>query len=427
MLQPGMVMSSKYEILKEIGHGGMSVVYQARDCTTGKLLAVKDVERNSDDGNHVVIQSLAAEGRMLKMLSNPHLPKIYDIIENDNSFMVVMDYIEGISMDRLIAQQGAQPEDRIYQWGMQVCEVFHYLHNQTPPIVYRDMKPANIMVKPDGNLMMIDFGTARTQKVDQVMQSDTICIGTEGFAAPEQFGGIGQSDARTDIFCFGGTLYNLVTGHSPCDKPKGILPLEQWDKRLEKSPLNYIIKKCTRSDPAERYQTAMELYEDLRLASVGAFREPGANSRTGLLLRGGWQRQSLKAADGSSSGSATGSLSGLLRRKSDTATLREEKNNQQNTVHEPAPMMQSPDNNKRAEANTHDPQMQNVAIETSEEADGGIWRKLMLISGFVTVFLLLAGVLILLLGSEIISYAMFVLALGSLILMVYSLIAMQKQ
>lgn len=307
MLQAGTAICAKYEIIRELGRGGMSVVYLAREMVTGKLLAIKDVARSTKDDNRIVEQTLAGEGRLLKRLDNPHLPKIYEIIEDTDSFMVVMDYVDGVSLDKVILQTGPQPLDRIYHWGMQVCEVFDYLHNQTPPIVYRDMKPANIMLQRDGNIMMIDFGTARTQKVGIAMQSDTVCLGTEGFAAPEQFGGISQSDARTDIYCFGGTLYNLATGHSPCDKPKGILPLEYWSAELAQTPLNYIITKCTKADPAERYQTAMELYEDLRLASLGAFQEPGKRGGSGL-LRSGWQKQTLKGTESA----GTGALSGLL-------------------------------------------------------------------------------------------------------------------
>ena len=187
---------------------------------------------------------------MLKQLSNPHLPKIYEIIENSDNFMLVMDFIEGESLDKVIARTGPQSVDQALDWGMQICDVFYYLHNQPIPIIYRDMKPANVMLQPDGKLMMIDFGTARTQKVGVQMQADTICIGTAGFAAPEQFGGIGQSTARTDIFCLGATLYNFVTGHSPCEKPMGILPLEMWNPALANSPIAEIIYKSSRSSHA---------------------------------------------------------------------------------------------------------------------------------------------------------------------------------
>ena len=308
MLQSGMMVCGKYRVEGMIGKGGMSAVYLATDPQTGKKFAIKDVERSGQGDNELVVQSLAAEGNMLKRLSNPHLPRIYDVLEQENSFMLVMDYVEGESLDKVLARTGAQPKENIYYWGIQICEVFDYLHNQTPPVVYRDMKPANVILQPNGNIMMIDFGTARTQKVGQYMQSDTVCIGTVGFAAPEQYGGISQSDARTDIFCLGATLYNLYTGHNPCDPPKGIQPLSRFDPALENTPLDLIIRKCTRNDPYERYQTALELKADLELAQSGGLSAASKRGRTGYLWKSNeWQAQKIKSANGGTTG-----LSGLL-------------------------------------------------------------------------------------------------------------------
>lgn len=307
MLNAGMVLNGCYEITKVVGKGGMSTVYQAKDLNNHNLLAIKDVERSGKADNEVVEQSLVGEGKMLMQLSNPHLPRIYDIIENPENFMLVMDFIEGESLDKLLAREGAQPMERVLNWGMQICEVFHYLHNQPTPIIYRDMKPANVILQPDGKLMMIDFGTARVQKVGVNMSADTICIGTAGFAAPEQFGGIGQSDARTDIFCLGATLYNMITGHSPCDRPMGILPLEQWNPALGGTPIAEIIYKCTRNDPNERYQTAMELHEDLRGAAAGTYRKASGRGKSAQLHKQDWQKQHVV-------GGLSGGLSGLLQR-----------------------------------------------------------------------------------------------------------------
>lgn len=250
---------------------------------------------------------------MLMKLSHHRLPKIYEIIENSDTIMLVMDYIRGDSLDKVLARKGAQSVQRTLDWGMQICEAFTYLHNQPTPIIYRDMKPANIMLQPDGQLMMIDFGTARTQKVGVAMQADTICIGTEGFAAPEQYGGLGQSDARTDIFCLGSTLYNIVTGHNPSLPPMGIHPLGQFHPSLAGSPLEEIITKCTRPDPNERYQTAAELYEDLKQASLGTYQSPNKRGKT--MSFGGFRKNTgFRKQDHQGEGIITGGLSGLLQR-----------------------------------------------------------------------------------------------------------------
>lgn len=310
MLETGKIVCDRYEVVRAIGHGGMSTVYLARDNTTGRQVAIKDVDRNGQDSaNHLIVQSLAAEGNLLKRLSNPHLPRIYDIIEEAESFMLIMDYVEGDSLDKVLEESGAQRVEDIYRWSIQICDVLDYLHRQNPPVVYRDMKPANVILKPDGNIMLIDFGTARTQKIGKMLSSDTICIGTEGFAAPEQFGGISQSDARTDVFCLGTTMYNLITGHSPSEPPKGIQPLSLFDAALEDTPLDLIIRKCTRNDPDERYQTALELRKDLEDAQAGAFQPSRRRGMSGILRSSAWQVQKLKSSSGS-----TGELSGLLGR-----------------------------------------------------------------------------------------------------------------
>lgn len=300
MLHTGTIIANKYRILRIIGNGGMSVVYLAEDIRSRKSYAIKDVARNGQDDSHnMVLQSLATEGNMLKQLSNPHLPGIYDIIEARDSFMLVMDYVEGKSLDIVIKERGAQTEQNIYDWGIQVCDVLEYLHSQTPPIIYRDMKPANIILQPNGNIVLIDFGTARTEKLGEELSSDTICIGTAGFAAPEQYGGFGQSDARTDIYCLGATMYNLLTGHSPCEPPEGILPLEYFS--LADSPLNPIICKCTQGIPGLRYQTAAELRNALVRARAG---EPEHQE---IPKPAPWIRQKIKRV-----GEDTTGLSGLL-------------------------------------------------------------------------------------------------------------------
>ena len=139
MLNAGQVLNGRYQIIKVIGKGGMSTVYQAKDLINGNLLAVKDVERTGTDANQAVEQSLMTEAKMLMQLSNSHLPKIYDIIEQPENFLMVMDFIDGQSLDKVIVREGAQPMDRVLDWGMQICEVFHYLHNQYTPIIYRDI------------------------------------------------------------------------------------------------------------------------------------------------------------------------------------------------------------------------------------------------------------------------------------------------
>lgn len=258
MLHIGDLLDNKYRILSEVGHGGMSVVYLAINERANKTWAVKEVRKDGVMDFAAVKQGLVVETDMMKKLNHPHLPSIVDVIDTEDSFLIVMDYIEGKSLLKLLKTEGAQPEDKVIKWGKQICDVLGYLHRQKPPIIYRDMKPANVMLKPDGDIALIDFGTAREFK-DRNMVEDTTCLGTRGYAAPEQFGGRGQTDARTDIYCLGATLYHLLTGHSPAEPPYEIKPLSYWIPQYAGSGLEKLILKCTQQDPSQRYQDCAEL------------------------------------------------------------------------------------------------------------------------------------------------------------------------
>ena len=256
MLKIGSLVDGKYRVLSEIGHGGMSVVYMAINEKANKTWAIKEVRKDGIKDFEVVRQGLIVETEMLKRLSHPNLPSIVDVIENEDTFLIVMDYIEGNPLSKSLEEFGAQPQEYVIDWAKQLCDVLDYLHTRNPAIIYRDMKPANIMLKPDGNITLIDFGTAREFKEKNL--ADTTCLGTVGYAAPEQFGGMGQTDARTDIYCLGATLYHLVTGCNPCEPPYEILPIRSINPQLS-SGLERIIIKCTQRNPEDRYQSCAEL------------------------------------------------------------------------------------------------------------------------------------------------------------------------
>ena len=188
----------------------------------------------------VVRQGLIAETDILKRLNHPHLPSIIDVIDREDTFLIVMDYIEGKALDYWLKKEGAQPQERVVEWAKQICDVFGYLHSRKPPIIYRDLKPANVMLKPDGQIMIIDFGTAREFKETSI--EDTSCLGTQGYAAPEQYGGHGQTDARTDIYTLGATMYHLLTGHNPSLPPYEMYPIRRWNPALS-SGLEEIVLK----------------------------------------------------------------------------------------------------------------------------------------------------------------------------------------
>lgn len=256
MLEIGSVIDGKYKILDEIGHGGMSTVYLAINEKANKPWAIKEVRKSFRRNFDILKQSLILETDMLKKLSHKNLPSIVDVIDSDENFLIVMDYIEGNTLEKLIEENGAYPQESVVDWAVQLCDVLRYLHERPNPIIYRDMKPSNVMLKSDGNVVLIDFGTAREFKEQNA--GDTTYLGTQGYAAPEQFGGMGQTDARTDIYCLGATMYHLLTGHNPSEPPYEMYPIRQWNPALS-SGLEKVILKCTRKNPADRYSSANEL------------------------------------------------------------------------------------------------------------------------------------------------------------------------
>lgn len=262
MLEIGSTIGGMYKILHEVGRGGMSVVYMALNEKANRRWAVKVVRKDGNNSSIVKEQRLAAEIEILKNLDHKYLPKIANVIENDDNIIIIMDYVEGNSLEKALEERGALPQEDVIEWGKQLCEVLDYLHNLEKPIIYRDMKPANVMLRPDNTVALIDFGTAREYKVDS--NKDTISLGTIGYAAPEQYANAdaGQTDARTDIYSLGVTLHHLLTGNDPTKPPYDLLPIRQINGSLS-AGLEKIIIKCTQRSPEKRYQSAAELLYDL--------------------------------------------------------------------------------------------------------------------------------------------------------------------
>ena len=266
-LKIGSVIDDKYKIIAQIGKGGMSKVWLALNEKVNKQWAVKEVKRNKKVGNQVITHNIMQEVGILTKLHHEHLPSIVDVIVTDEKILIVMDYIEGRTLKDIIDENGAIDYKEVVDWSIQLCEVLSYLHSRKPAIIYRDIKPANIMLEPNGNIMLIDFGTAREYKNEDLIE-DTTCLGTRGYAAPEQYGGAGQTDERTDIYNLGATMYHLVTGKNPSKPPYEMRPVREWSPLIS-SGLEKIITKATETDPEKRYQSvddlkyALEHYEEL--------------------------------------------------------------------------------------------------------------------------------------------------------------------
>lgn len=266
----GEVIAGRYRIDKVIGHGGMSTVYLATDTKLNKQWALKEIRTVGDaEQRDVIIKGLVNEANLLKGLNHPAIPRIVDLFQTDaknaDEIYIVMDYVEGRTLSRLVTKKGPQPEQVVADWGVQLCDVLDYLHRRNPSIIYRDVKPSNVMLTPDGAIRLIDFGIAREipgkGTEGRTLLGDPRPLGTQGFGAPEQFEDGAPIDARTDVYALGATLFYLLTGVNPHTNP--MKPIRQIDPSLSEG-LEEVILRATQQDPNKRYADCAEMAYALR-------------------------------------------------------------------------------------------------------------------------------------------------------------------
>lgn len=251
------MLEGKYKIESVIGQGGMSTVYLAKHQRLNQKWAIKEINREYCENYGIISRQLIEEADILKNLNHPGLPKIIDIIEKEDVIWMVMEFIEGITLKEFLHRNKKAEEEQALIWGRQLCKVLLYLHSRKPPIIYRDLKPENIILQKNGRLILIDFGTAREYCYEKNSR-DCVYFGTKGYAAPEQYGGMGQTDERTDIYCLGATLYSLLTGHNLDRPPYKIQAERYWGENIS-SELKKTILKCIQPQPEKRYQSCEEL------------------------------------------------------------------------------------------------------------------------------------------------------------------------
>jgi hypothetical protein len=281
MLSPNTILQSRYRILRAIGGGGMGVVYEAEDKRLGgRHCAIKEFspEHLPLQDRAWAVQTFQQEAAILSQLSHPGLTNVTDYFAEGSNEYLVMELIEGGTLaDQLDgARSGRLPQAEALDMTRQLCDVLEYLHRRTPPIVFRDLKPTNIMLTPQGQVKLIDFGIARLFKPGQ--SHDTISLGTPGYAAPEQYGGQGQTDPRSDIYSLGVVLHQMLTGHDPTRTPFN-LPLTRTLNGAVPPNIEAVIRKAVQVDPNQRFQTIAELRA--KLSGTGQRRLP---LRAGLLI-----------------------------------------------------------------------------------------------------------------------------------------------
>ncbi len=256
-LQPGTLLARRYRILAQIGVGGFGTVYKARDRRQhGKLVAIKEINMAalSVKEKIEVTDSFNREITLLSRLEHKHLPRIHNQYTDPEHWYIVMDYIEGQTLEELLARspKGRLSLNQVAKIGIALCDVLSYLHSQIPSIIYRDVKPSNIMITPWGRLYLIDFGIARRYRPGQ--PRDTGPLGSPGYAAPEQYGRM-QTTAQTDIYGLGVTLQTLLTGKEPLDiRLQGMPP----DVRIPWK-LQALLIRMMDPDPFKRPQSMTEV------------------------------------------------------------------------------------------------------------------------------------------------------------------------
>jgi len=255
VLPPDTVLKDGYR-LNYLSSGGMSITYTA--FRGGERYLVKEVEA----GDPKKVISLNQEKFILERLNHPLIIKVYDLFEYDGFYYMVTEYIEGETMDRLISPfpDIFIQEKVLLGWALQLCEIFEYLHNQKPPVIYRDLKPKNIIKDRSGRLHLIDFGIARAYK--QGKSKDTEPMGSAMTASPEHYGG-SQTDQRSDIYTIGATIHYLATnGRGNSDEPFVFTPVRTINPKLSES-IERVIIKALEVDPARRYHTVLEMRQAL--------------------------------------------------------------------------------------------------------------------------------------------------------------------
>ncbi len=283
-LAPGTLLQGRYRVLHRVSRGGMGNIYLVEHTNLGDRMALKEIivtPAMSAAERAQASQQFQQEARLLAKLRHPNLPRVTDYFEENGRPYLVMDFIEGETLEERLARQNAPfTEAEVRAWGAEICEVLTYLHSQNPPIIFRDLKPANVMIDKQGKLYLIDFGIARLFNPQK--GTDTLRMGTPGYAPPEQYGGRGGTDPRSDIYALGATLHHLITNHDPQDEPPFYFshaPAKQFNPAVSDA-LNAVIAKATRQRPEERYSRA----EEMRAALLSG-QPPGQGEAEGPAAR----------------------------------------------------------------------------------------------------------------------------------------------
>jgi outer membrane protein assembly factor BamB/tRNA A-37 threonylcarbamoyl transferase component Bud32 len=274
-LQPGTTLSNRYLIQGVVGVGGMGAVYRARDLhfpSVVKFVAVKEMVNQARDPlvRETIVKNFEREANLLATLSHPAIPRIHDYFTQNERSYLILEFIHGKDLETLLNEtEGFFSQDQVIGWGIELCDVLQYLHEHRPEaIIFRDIKPSNIMINQHNHIVLIDFGIA---KHFQSGEKGTM-IGTEGYSPPEQYRG--EATALADIYALGATLHHLLTRQDPRLEPPfsfGERPIRQTNPAVSVE-LERVINTALQYNLEERFQGASEMKDAL----LNVARETGA-------------------------------------------------------------------------------------------------------------------------------------------------------
>jgi WD40 repeat protein/predicted Ser/Thr protein kinase len=269
-VNPPTLLRGRYRILQQVGRGGFGAVYKAVDTQLHqRFVAIKEMSvSNLNPQEQASAQAdFQREASMLASLMHQHLPRIYEQFSEGGRFYLVMDFIEGETLESTLDKLGNKtlPVERVLEIGIQLCTVLDYLHTSQPPIIFRDLKPANIMLTPRGHLYLIDFGIARHFKPGQAR--DTTALGSSGYAAPEQYGK-SQTTPRADIYSLGATLHQLLSGSDPSESPFHFAPLQLKSLSMG-NELNALVLSMVSINASDRPASAALVKQELQRMILG--------------------------------------------------------------------------------------------------------------------------------------------------------------
>ncbi|HEX6481746.1 MAG TPA: protein kinase [Ktedonobacteraceae bacterium] len=276
-LTAGNLLSGRYRIVRLVGKGGFGAVYEAGDerFQGRRVVAIKEMSDASLSPAERIaaLQNFRQEADLLVQLRHPNLPDVSDFFEESGKAYLVMEFIEGQTLEKVQEDAGSPlDEPLVMGWALQLCNVLSYLHTRPQSIIFRDMKPSNVMVTKDGQIKLIDFGIARVFKSSAA--KDTTTLGSRGYAPLEQYGR-GQTDARSDIYALGATLYDLLTNTEPPDaatrrvNPLAMEKPRKINPRISKNTEN-IILKAMEEEPKNRFQSAAAMAQAIMTSGVTA-------------------------------------------------------------------------------------------------------------------------------------------------------------